>query len=84
MSRIIPVTNTIHIPSNKTEKKMQSLVVPSDSAYCPAITSFHSFEARGKKNKHFYFMPNLWSVLRYTNQTDNRIFYAYFLIVPLV
>lgn len=49
MSRIIPVTNTIHIPSNKTEKKMQSLVVPSDSAYCPAITSFHSFEAPVEK-----------------------------------
>lgn len=44
MRHIISVTNTIHILFNKTGKKMQFLVAPSDSAHCPAITSFHSFE----------------------------------------
>lgn len=50
MSHIIPVTNTIHIPSSRTEKKKQSLGAPSDRAYFPAITSFHSSEVPMEKN----------------------------------
>lgn len=84
MSHIIPVINIIHTLTEL--KKMQFPVAPSYTAYCPAITSFNSFEIplEGEGgNKHFCFRLNLWSVLRYTNQIDKRIVHAHFLIIPL-
>ena len=58
---------------------MHSPVAASDTACCPTITSFNSFEVslRGRK-KYFRFIPNLWNVLGYTNWTDNRTVYTHF------
>lgn len=66
---------------------MRFLVVPSDSAYCPDSTSFHSFEVPMEKKKQKQTFVLHAQFVKYTEthkSNDNRIFYGYFLLVPLV